>query len=252
MAKRMKLISEETYNLLMSQRSEPFPEKTFVNKDDLAKKLLQSEDIPDDIKLAMYMSIIRDFTNKVEELAHKPESGQSLSDADKARKPFHENLSEVDEPAEESDRDLKLVSIFPEKIRSSVEVILERIKNNRDLIFWNNKGEVTFFLNEFVEGSSIIDLINYILRDLKWKVAPKGANRFILVCRKLNVPASIVRKSLRESFSSSIPTINAVKSASESFHDFSGYQAALIGWTNLDDEDEDTFLDTQTSPKKST
>jgi len=47
-------------------------------------------------------------------------------------------------------------------------------------------------------GTNIVDLVNFLIRASKENNHPKGIHRFIEICKKLNIPSTLVRKSLRK------------------------------------------------------
>lgn len=247
MAKRMKLVPEEKY-LKMIERSNASTDgvSKLETKGETASQLINDVNIPDDIKLAMYMSIVKDFSAKIDELRNRPIPVTVMSDLPSSSE-SNETPTTSKTLLKPVFEDEKIIKLIPENFRARASIVLEHFRDQSDLITWNKKGEVTFFKTEFVEGSSIIDLMNFLLRTLKWKVPPLGTNRFLLVCKKCNVPASVVRKDLRDEFTSPLESLTAVKSPSDSFENFDAYKSHAYNWTTLEDldDDDDLFEDSQ-------
>lgn len=233
MAKKMKLISEDMYNTLVKAGQDS---NTALNNSDMSAKQLLNSDIPDDIKLALYMQLIKEFNQNVSRLLTaqitQPSHNTSTVIPDSEEKNGIVNLSNDTGCLDES----VINEFFPERYRSNAKYIVKLLKTRPDLISWNTKFEVTFLSDDYCNGSSILDLISYLIRDLKWDLAPKGSNRFLLVCKLLNIPISMVRKGLRTKMSAEMEDMTSMKSASDSTTDFPELKNRFINWTSLEDE----------------
>ncbi len=239
MAKRMRLIPEHKYRKLMEtiHYNDNKSVTNILSKEEKAETILEA-DIPDDVKIRLYMNLVSEFNSKIDELKSKPSLSVKESDAiiTDASNSTHTNPSK--KSYELAEKDQNLIQFIPEKFRESAESIFKLLSEHQDLITWDKQGVVTFFKNETEKDTSILDLINFLLRDLKWKSVPKGINRFLIICKKLNIPASLVRSSLREALTSPIDNLSPVKTSSDSGSSFSFYLNTVKNWSNLESESE--------------
>jgi len=89
------------------------------------------------------------------------------------------------------------------------------LKQFSSFINWDGNGRITFFENEFVPDSNLIDLLTYSLRDVKFDDPPEGVNRFLRVLKLINVPHFMLSKEARKDFISG-PSRMPIKEGSSS------------------------------------
>lgn len=248
MAKRMRLIPEQNYQKLMEtiHYSENKNSASILNREEKEQTLLGA-DIPDDVKIKLYMHLISEFNSKIDDLKKSP----SLSNIKETKDNDAQTTSS--KTYELTEQEHNLIQFIPEKFRESAEAIVKLLARHKDLITWDKQGVVTFFKNETEKDSSILDLINYLLRDLKWKSVPKGINRFLIICKKLNIPASLVRSSLREALTSPIDNLSPVRTTSDSGNSFSLYLNTVKNWSNLEsasDSESDSEFPKFSTPER--
>lgn len=227
----MKLISEELYNSLIKD-SKTRKIQNIDYTESPGQSILNS-DVPDDIKLALYMQIIKDFNKNMSKIISDKVNFVNVGTSPvKSKLDFNTEELESEDPL----TDTIINDFFPERHRNSARYIIKILRTRPDLITWNEKFEVTFLKDDFCAGSSILDLISYLLRDLKWDLAPKGSNRFLLICKLLNVPTSLVRKALRTKMSADFDDMTSVKSASDSTTHFPELKDKIQNWISLEEE----------------
>lgn len=207
--------------------------KQSIDSNESPGQAILNSNVPDDIKLAMYMQILKDFNTNVSKVLT---SKISQVNVEQPNLTIITDLNIVNDQTEEYLTDTIVNEFFPERYQNNARFIIKILKTRLDLISWNKKLEVTFLSDDFCAGSSILDLISYIIRDLKWSIAPKGSNRFLLICKLLNVPTALVRKALRTKMSSDIEDMSSVKSASDSTTDFPELKDKFQNWTSLEEE----------------
>lgn len=227
MAKKMKLISEELYNKLINNQHKT----SFESQNESNAMQMLNSNVPDDIKLPMYMQIIREFITKNISKLHPSTPTSPTAETQKEIIPEKET-----EVSEDNDTENILCNFFKERHRSTVKYIIKLLQDHPDLISWNDKLEVTFMTDQFCPGSSILDLLSYLIRDLKWDIAPRGANRFLLICKLLNIPSSMMRKGLRAKMGADLEDMTSVKSASDSTSDFPELRDKVANWISVEDE----------------
>lgn len=273
MAKQMKLISEADFNRLSQNANPSIPsnsnEASFIRNSNKANILLQTQESPDDIKLAMYTGLMNSIS---EHLRNFLETPILVKNVDEPKSSSHANSScsttstseEISAEASTSSAntstssslelnsiDHQLISKLPEKCKKKASDIMLSLKEHPELIRWNNNGEVAFFDQEFEGGSSIVDLLSYAVHDLKWSIAPKATNRFLLCLKQLNVPLSLMRADVRKMLSKDIDHITDVKSAGNSPSYFVQMKSKLRDWVSLKDSSQSEFTPKKTSsPKK--
>lgn len=271
MAKRMKLISEADFNRLNENLNSILPncnESSFVKNNHNAHELLQSHTIPDDIKVAMYSGLMNSISENLKKILETPILVKSVDDKKCFSHDQSLNISslEDDTTTDISDTtgnsaasavqlnnlDNQFLAKLPEKCRRKAGDIMLTLKQNAELIRWNKNGEVAFFDQDFEAGSSIVDLLSFVVHDLKWSVAPKASNRFLLCLKRLNVPLSLMRADVRKMLSKDLDHITDIKSASNSPSYFVQMKSKLKNWVSLKEESQNEFRPSTTStPKKS-
>lgn len=145
-----------------------------------------------------------------------------------------------------------LLAKLPEKCRRKAGDIMLTLKENSELIRWNKNGEVAFFNQDYEVGSSIVDLLSFVVHDLKWSIAPKASNRFLLCLKRLNVPLSLMRAEVRKMLSKDLEHITDVRSASNSPSYFVQMKSKLKNWVSIKDESANEFSPPRTSTPKNT
>ncbi|CAL8136730.1 unnamed protein product [Orchesella dallaii] len=262
MVNRMKLIHEQKYLKLLRNQAENSVKQAAESKGDDASKILFDRKIPDDIKLAMYMKLVNEFKLKISEIlntsvpVHLTGETQPLTPEVQAKEKTFFDADSFDTAESEvylSIQDKAIISMFPPTFQQRAEIVLKILKERPDLISWDKNGVITFFGDDLCRESSLYDLLNYLIRDLKWKVAPNGANRFLLICKKLGVPASILRNKLREQYVKALDNFSEIKSASDSGYMSKDNKHRLLHWSSLEDsssEDADADPLSSTPNKK--
>ena len=196
MAKRMKLIGEAEYANFLASRKSSIPvtrkEANFIEKQEEAADILNLNLIPDDIKLALFCSVVKNVKDTLVELQSDKRKVHVTNLPDKEEKTYTSSVS-IPETAvgELNVIDQYLVDSLPETFRAAATRIIIYLKNVPGLISWTSDGACTFD-GKFVEGSNIVDLLSYVLRPDLTVGEPKGANRFAYILKVLSVPLSIL------------------------------------------------------------
>ena len=85
----------------------------------------------------------------------------------------------------------------PKVYKTGARQLLDKIKDNRDVLHWNNKGEL-LYEDKAISGSHLVDLVNDILRHRKG-FEPVGWSVFARGLARMNVPENLVRNPQRQS-----------------------------------------------------
>ena len=103
--------------------------------------------------------------------------------------------------------DSEILGTIPRTFRSQAERLLQWIKKTPEAVQWDEKGQVSLE-GKSVQGSSISDLINDIVRTRKG-FSPTGRDEFTQVLAKLNTPEDFVRNENRRRMMSLFKTKSA-------------------------------------------
>lgn len=258
MAKRMKLITEADFKRLNTSRSLDLntAESVLEKKNTQANSLLEAQHIPDDIKLSMYSNLMNSISQQVRKVLETPilvkNVGSSRdsnigdqttgSSEDFSTTTSESRTSEGSEestqsnPIELSTSDRLLLAKLPAKCRKKAGDVMLSFKEHPDLVKWDRNGDVAFFNSNFESGCSIVDLISYLVHDLKWTVAPKGTNRFLLCVKRLNIPLSLMRNDIRKVPSKDFEHLTDIASAGESPNNFMQLKNRLKNWLPIKED----------------
>lgn len=268
MTKRMKLIAESDFNQLKRFKHSLFnkAEENIENESHQASSLLENSVIPDDIKLRMYTTLMKSIGKHLQEILHAPvlvkavgmESVLPVSKNSSSTKASESNESTTeDEDGTSSEQvessgsvhtldevDQQFLRKLPVKCQKKAGDIMRTLKMNPDMITWNRCGEVSFLGEDYESGTSIVDLLSYLVHDLKWSTAPKGTNRFLLCVKRLNIPISLMRAEVRNHLGKEFEFVRDVKSAGDSRNRFMQLKDRLKNWISIND----TFDDAEFHP----
>lgn len=243
MAQRIKLVSASDFinsGVSHTDKITFNPDQNFVeSKLDYASHLLNDSSIPSDIKLQLYSSALNSMNDKLEEILNKPVKADIVSDAPKIKQKLgHSNvIKKVQSSIILDSTDLTFIQSLPPTCRNNASLVISILKPHPKLIKWDEKGEVTFFDSETVDGSNITDLINYAIRNLKWTKDPPGINRFLAVCKMLNVPTAILSNSVKNDWFGTIDNIRPRRNVTDSILRAPSYRQLLKNWEAMDEED---------------
>jgi hypothetical protein len=185
----MKLVSEGEFNKFIEFKSHPLPptleQKQFLDTEDQGSGLLNLKNLPDDIKVALYNSFVRDTYKKLRDLKNdKVEKVESKEDTNSKR------------DTTLSDSDKSLLEFLPETYRAAGSKIIQSLRGSPSLISWESSGTCSFYGKPQTD-TNIVDLLSYVLRPHLKSQVPNGANRFLYILKLLNVPSSILGHRLR-------------------------------------------------------
>ena len=85
----------------------------------------------------------------------------------------------------------------PKLYKSGARQLLDKIKEHRDVLHWNEKGKL-LYKNKPMSGSHVVDLVNDTLRHRKG-FEPAGWSVFARSLARMNVPENLVRNPQRQS-----------------------------------------------------
>lgn len=237
MSKKMKLISDKEYEALISHSKYSSPENSDLQQKEESGSLVLQQNLPDDIKLALYMQISKTFADKFNEIINKPIRVEVVNKpSNPESKSFTIPAAEETLEADNTDDDDLLIKM-PLKMRDSAKIVLDTLRHHPNLVVWNRNGTIVDFLGTEEPGANMVDLLSYLLRDQKWTTAPIGTNRFLLICKQAKIPASLVRTGLRANFQGTLSEFKTAKSTSDSVLEVDDIKKRLDNlrnWSTLD------------------
>ena len=84
----------------------------------------------------------------------------------------------------------------PKIYKNGARQLLDKMKENRDVLAWNDKGELAYE-NKPINGSHVVDFVNDTLRHRKG-FEPVGWSVFARGLARMNVPENLVRNPQRQ------------------------------------------------------
>jgi len=229
MAKRMKLISENEF-LRLTQKVRDIPlignEAEIIQQKNLSEEVLNDQLIPEDLKIELYSQIRSAIEKNLNQLITKPIPVETSSSKDVPKTPVSTNF-------ELSENDTFLLSSIPSSVRETPSQMMKMLKNYRNIIFWDDKGVVSFF-GKLEPTSNIVDLLNYYTRNLKNHFPPPGMNRFLAVCQKINIPIACASTSVRKCLKNPVSTHETATGSALRVDQF---RQGLCNWDALSKDD---------------
>jgi len=229
MSRQMKLIPIEEFEKLKYPKNIPknIEKDSFLNTEEKASSVLEQTSLPNDVKLELYSSLLRIVRHKLEDILDKPIPVRVIENQ---KEKIHDTKEGIISSAELTDDDNFLLSTISPKFLPAATNVMKILKRYNGAISWDKSGHVTFFNNELVPGSNIVDLLNYVTRDLKSMKAPPGINRFLLVCKAANVPSHVLSKSLKREWQEPGKAVTAKSSVTNSAKKIDLYSSYFKDW----------------------
>ena len=153
--------------------------KTYTNM----THMLKDPSIPDQERVAKHVEAMNNFSNKSERIIGS--SGQHQERQQRQEQLPGRNTTPADELTIAD-----TVEILPLSIQKPARQLLERLSRRKDLISWNESGEVVIGGRQLV-GSHIGDLVGDVLRSRKTETPLRES--FLSVLSQANVPDEFVR-----------------------------------------------------------
>ena len=177
--------------------------QTLKNLDSEMSDILSSKQLDDEAKATLYNQVLQRYLTY-----YDPRKGQPLHVKLTTPKPVETPKPDVvrsEETSKESTAQAETASAVEQDVIKSVpklyktgaRQLLDKIKENRDVLHWNDKGEL-MYENKPISGSHMVDLVNDTLRHRKG-FEPVGWLVFARGLARMNVPENIVRNSQRQS-----------------------------------------------------
>ena len=173
------------------QRPRP-PADPLVNSmfkiDGEMRNVLDREDLNEEEKLLLYDEKLRTYLNRYDKYRHPTTFEMSSNDTSKK---MSSNETEQSSTTPASLR--HILESVPKQVQPHSKLFLEKLK---DVLSWNEKGEISFRGEPLVKGSNIVDLLGTAVRPHSLKSvssSPPGMATFMRGMKEANIPLSWIR-----------------------------------------------------------
>ena len=186
--KRMVLVPENTLERLQQRQQilTPPVTQTLKNLDSEMGDILSSKQLDDEQKAKLYNQVLQRYPTYYDQ-----RKGQPLHV--KLTTPKQVETSKPDEESKETSKESTEVETFPSAVeeviksvpklyKAAARQLLDKIKDNRNVLHWNEKGEL-MYENKPISGSHVVDLVNDMLRHRTgfepagWSVFARGLQK---------------------------------------------------------------------------
>ena len=202
-AKRMVLVPENTLERLQQRQQILTPPVTqaLKNLDSEMTDILSSNQLDDEEKAKLYNQVLQRYLTYYDQRKGQP-IHVKLTTPKPVETPKQEEAKyTTEEPAPEkpvlSTVEEEVMKSVPKLYKSGARQLLDKIKEHRDVLHWNEKGEL-MYENKPISGSHVVDLVNDTLRRRKG-FEPVGWSVFARGLARMNVPENLVRNPQRQS-----------------------------------------------------
>ena len=163
-------------------------------------EILSSKEIDDEEKAKLYNQVLQSYLSY-----YNQRKGQPLHVKLATPKPIETSEPEEIEQSQEPTTEVEtipsaveeVIKSLPKLYKTAARQLLDKIKQNWDVLHWNEKGELKYE-NKPISGSHVVNLVNDILRHRKG-FEPVGWSVFARGLARMNVPENLVRNPQRQS-----------------------------------------------------
>ena len=203
--RRMILVPENTLERLQQRQQilTPPVTQTLKNLDSEMSDILSSKQLDDEAKATLYNQALQRYLTYYDQRKGQP-LHVKLTTPKPVESPRPEESEETsEEPTAEAETiptsavEQEVMKSVPKLYKAGARQLLDKIKEHRDVLNWNEKGEL-MYENKPITGSHVVDLVNDMLRHRKG-FEPVGWSVFARGLARLNVPENIVRNPQRQS-----------------------------------------------------
>ena len=199
-ATKMALVPQE-----MLERFQQYPEPSPATKATLAldtemKNILDRSDVTEDEKIKLYNHTLSRYLTldhqRKQPLEMKLTSTEvPVPTSDEIKEQVSTNSNTNDKKDQKHTLESDVLGSVPVTLRKKAERLLKHLKSDRNIIDWNQRGEIIAEGN-IVKGSHLIDLIKDTLRKRK-DFNPRGWKEFNKALAVMNTPQDLVGNSDR-------------------------------------------------------
>ena len=178
----MILVPENTLERLQQRQQilTPPVTQTLKNLDSEMSDILSSKQLDDEAKATLYNQVLQRYQRKGQPLhvkltTPKPVESPKPEESEETSKESTAEAETIPTSAVEQE----VMKSVPKLYKAGVRQLLDKIKEHRDVLNWNEKGEL-MYENKPITGSHVVDLVNDMLRHRKgfepvgWSVFARG------------------------------------------------------------------------------
>ena len=185
----MVLVPENTQERLQQRQQilTPPVTQTLKNLDSEMGDILSSKQLDDEQKAKLYNQVLQRYLTYYDQRKGQPlhvklttSKQVETPNPDEESKETSKESTEVETIPSAVEEEV--IESVPKLYKAAARQLLDKIKQNRDVLHWNEKGELKYE-NKPISGSHVVDLVNDILRHRKgfepvgWSVFARGLAR---------------------------------------------------------------------------
>ena len=202
--RRTVLVSENSLERMQQRQQILTPPMTqaLKNLDSEMNDILSSKQLNDEEKAKLYKQVLQRYLTYYDQRKGQP-LHVKLATPKFLKTPKPEESTESSKESTEEETTIstaveeEVMKSVPKLYKSGARQLLDKIKENSDVLHWNKKGEL-MYENKPIPGSHVVDLVNDILRQGKG-FEPVGCSVFARGLARMNTPENIVRNPQRQS-----------------------------------------------------
>ena len=204
--RRMILVPENTLERLQQRQQilTPPVTQTLKNLDSEMSDILSSKQLDDEAKATLYNQVLQRYLTYYDQRKGQPlhvklttPKPVETPKPEESEQPSKESTAEAETIPTSAAVELEVMKSVPKLYKAGARQLLDKIKEHRDVLNWNEKGEL-MYENKPITGSHVVDLVNDTLRHRKG-FEPVGWSVFARGLARMNVPENIVRNPQRQS-----------------------------------------------------
>ena len=199
----MVLVPENTLER-MQQRQQiltPPLTQTLKNLDSEMNDILSSKQLKVEEKAKLYNQVLQRYLTyydqRKDQAVHVKLTTPKSSETPKPEESKESSKESTEVETIPNAVEQEVMKSVPKLYKTGARQLLDKIKENRDVLHWNEKGEL-MYENKPIPGSHVVDLVNDTLRERKG-FEPVGWSLFARGLARMNIPENIVRNPQRQS-----------------------------------------------------
>ena len=170
----MILVPENTKERLQQRRQilTPPVTQTLKNLDSEMSDILSSKQLDDEAKATLYNQVLQRYPTYYDQRKGQPlhvklttPKPAETSKPEESEETSYESTAEA-ETIPTSTVEQEVMKSIPKLYKVGVRQMLDKTKEHRDVLNWNEKGELMYG-NKLITGSHVVDLVNDMLRHRK-------------------------------------------------------------------------------------
>ena len=201
--RRMVLVPENTLERLQQRHHilTPPVTQTLKNLDSEMSDILSSKELDNEAKAKLYNQVLQRYLTyydqRKDQHLHVKLTAVKPTETPKPEESKESSEESAPEKSVSTAVEQEVMKSVPKLYKNGARQLLDKMKENRDVLDWNDKGELVYE-NKPIPGSHVVDLVNDMLRHRKG-FEPVGWSVFARGLARMNVPENLVRNPQRQS-----------------------------------------------------